>query len=192
MQEARHVYLQAGLAYFLESKTENPAPVHILEYGMGTGLNVLLTTLDFPEVKIHYTALEQYPVAWEIAMDMGYDRMDKMASLLLSKIHSSEWHVDLALTTNLTLHKVKTDFRDYENDTKFDVVYFDAFGPRVQPELWDGIAFAKAYKSMKVNGVLSTYCSAGHVRRAMQEAGYKVSKLPGPPGKREMLRAVKR
>jgi tRNA U34 5-methylaminomethyl-2-thiouridine-forming methyltransferase MnmC len=117
---------------------------------------------------------------------------DPNAECFFKDIHSSEWEKEMAITTNFKLTKQKKFFQDIEDHEMYDLIYFDAFGARVQPELWSVQIFSKMYNALKTNGVLVTYAAKGSVRRAMLEVGFVVERLPGPPGKREMLRATKK
>lgn len=195
LQEALHVFIQTGLEYYLEislSRKRNfkQQPLQILEYGFGTGLNAMLTAQHHAKTPIVYTAVEAYPISTNevCAMDYGGLLQDpKMYDLM----HQSKWGHVQNITTQFSLIKQQKDFHDITNINQFDLIYFDAFGPRTQPELWSETIFRAAFLSLKSGGVLTTYCAAGQVRRNMQSAGFTVERLPGPPGKREMLRAIK-
>jgi len=195
IQEAIHVFIESGFYFFLEkNKIENAS---ILEIGFGTGLNAFLTSLEAVEKKlvIDYFGVEAYPVEIEEIKQLNYvDEVETPISnkkALFNKIHSIEWEKKTKINSNFSLTKQQLFFKEINEVDKFDIVYFDAFGARVQPELWTEEIFEKMYKALKQNGVLVTYSSKGSVRRAMQTVGFEVEKIPGPPGKREMLRAVK-
>jgi tRNA U34 5-methylaminomethyl-2-thiouridine-forming methyltransferase MnmC len=195
LQEALHVFIQTGLEYFLEislSRKRNfqQQPLQILEYGFGTGLNAMLTAQHHAKTPIVYTAVEAFPVSIDevTAMDYGNLLQDQK---MYDFMHQSSWELIQDVTSQFSLIKQQKDFHDILNKNQFDLIYFDAFGPRTQPELWSLPIFKAAYTSLKSGGVLTTYCAAGQVRRDMQSAGFTVERLPGPPGKREMLRAVK-
>lgn len=195
IQEAIHVFIESGFYFFLEkNKIENAS---ILEIGFGTGLNAFLTSLEAVEKKlvIDYFGVEAYPVEIEEIKQLNYvDEVETPISnkkALFNKIHSIEWEKKTKINSNFSLTKQQLFFKEINEVDKFDIVYFDAFGARVQPELWTEEIFEKMYKALKKNGVLVTYSSKGSVRRAMQTVGFEVEKIPGPPGKREMLRAVK-
>ena len=195
IQEAIHVFIESGFYFFLEkNKIENAS---ILEIGFGTGLNAFLTSLEAIEKKlvIDYFGVEAYPVEIEEIKQLNYvDEVETPISnkkALFNKIHSIEWEKKTKINSNFSLTKQQLFFKEINEVDKFDIVYFDAFGARVQPELWTEEIFEKMYKALKKNGVLVTYSSKGSVRRAMQTVGFEVEKIPGPPGKREMLRAVK-
>ena len=167
----------------------------ILEVGFGTGLNALITLLEAQKkgLNIHYTGLEAYPVNAEELKQLNYVEMLGQSDLSksFSKMHEISWNEKHAIAPFFLLTKLSQDFRDFAAAPSYDIIYFDAFGPRVQPELWTVAIFSAMYKGLLPGGVLVTYSAKGSVRRAMQQAGFQVEKLPGPPGKREMLRAVK-
>lgn len=190
VQESMHVFIEAGLLCQLDQIVNHP--LHLLEMGLGTGLNTLLTFWEAAQQKreIHYTALELYPLQvheWQGLHFTG--REDE--KLLLQQIHESPWQQETAMSPYFTLRKVQQDLQSFETNQRFDLVYYDAFAPSAQPELWTADIFTRLFTHMNEGGVLVTYCSKGDVRRAMLATGFKVEKLPGPKGKREMLRARK-
>lgn len=194
VQEAMHVFLDMGMhvSYELSRKRnpENPT-VSILEYGLGTGLNAFLTAQHAPEdVHINYTAVEAYPVTVdEIKMvDYGNKLGD---NALYMRMHELAWESPQALTDRFTITKLEQKFQQIDAKEEHDVIYYDVFGPRVQPDLWSIEMIQAAYDALKKDGILVTYCAAGFVRRNMIAAGFTVERLPGPPGKREMLRGRK-
>jgi tRNA U34 5-methylaminomethyl-2-thiouridine-forming methyltransferase MnmC len=191
LQEALHVFIETGLAHFIDtSQVDKDYPINILEYGLGTGLNAMLT-LQFQEVfKIHYTGVEAFPVSHEEVAAMDYGNLLNEVAIY-NKIHEVTWEQNHKITSHFSLLKKQMEFEKLVGENLYDIIYFDAFGPRTQPELWNVDIFAKAYLSMKKRGVLVTYCAQGQARRNMQESGFIVERLPGPPGKREMLRATK-
>ena len=184
--ESEHVFIQAGYKYISKSV------IRILEIGFGTGLNVLLTYLAHlkDNQKIYYETIEKYPLPGNI-IDAINDFKEIEVKRIFKRIHDASWQEDIALTELFVLHKNRIDLSDYNADKKFDLVYFDAFAPDKQPEMWTQAIFDKMYKLLDINGILVTYSAKGSVRRTMQAAGFKMERLPGPPGKREMLRAVK-
>jgi len=193
VQEARHVFLKMGLHHLLESNSYKN--ISILEIGFGTGLNAFLTLLEAEELelKIRYTGVEAYPVPPEEVKMLNYPEVAQAMenSELFSKLHTSEWGRDITILPNFSLNKKQKMFAEIEDENLYDLIYFDAFGARVQPELWTEEIFNKMFKALKTKGILVTYAAKGSVRRAMIASGFEVQKLPGPPGKREMLRAVK-
>ena len=189
IQEAYHVFIKNGLSLF-KGKS-----VSILEIGFGTGLNAFITYLEAKKVDqtIDYVGVEAYPVLSDEALQMNYVSELNAAdqSEIFSKMHHFTWEERHSISTNFSLTKRKQFFQDISDENSFDLIYFDAFGFRVQPELWSLEIFQKMYKALKTNGVLVTYACRGSIKRAMLECGFKVEKLPGAPGKREMLRATK-
>lgn len=189
--EAKHVFIEAGLHFFL---SEFPSEgVDILEIGFGTGLNALLTALsaEAHKLPIQYTGVEAYPVITSEVKKLNYCELLDISSDSFLKIHEVPWEKPEVISEYFTLTKEEKFFKDIEATNIFDLIYFDAFGARVQPELWTVSIFEKMFHAMKEEGVLVTYSAKGSVRRAMQEVGFNVERLPGPPGKREMLRARK-
>jgi tRNA U34 5-methylaminomethyl-2-thiouridine-forming methyltransferase MnmC len=189
IQEAYHVFIKNGLSLF-QGKS-----VSILEIGFGTGLNALITLKEAPSFQqnIEYVGVEAYPVSFELAMQMNYVEQLKEENLKLSfqKLHSCDWEANNEITDYFHLTKEKKLFQDINHENQFDLIYFDAFGFRVQPELWSVEVFQKMYKAMKKGGILVTYACRTSIKNAMKESGFTVEKLPGAPGKREMLRALK-
>ncbi|MGS2763608.1 tRNA (5-methylaminomethyl-2-thiouridine)(34)-methyltransferase MnmD [Sinomicrobium sp. M5D2P9] len=189
IQEARHVFIKNGLDKVAKEK------VSVLEIGFGTGLNAFITFLESEERKLYleYTGVEAYPVSSEELQQLNYtaELGAQERTPVFEKMHEVSWEVPHQISERFVLTKRKQSFSDITDKEKFDMVYFDAFGPRVQPELWTETIFSKMYAAMKEGGVLVTYSAKGSVRRAMQAVGFTVERLPGPPGKREMLRALK-
>ncbi|MCC8358423.1 tRNA (5-methylaminomethyl-2-thiouridine)(34)-methyltransferase MnmD [Salinimicrobium sediminilitoris] len=193
LQEALHVFIKTGFYHFLEKN--KPTQLSILEIGFGTGLNALLTFFEAErnEVKVNYTGVEAYPVSAEELSALDYAEVvsENNASEVFQKLHGTDWEKWNDISPLFSLQKEKKFFSEISESEEFDLIFFDAFGPRVQPELWSEEVFRNMYRTLKENGVLVTYSAKGDVRRAMQAAGFVVERLPGPPGKREMLRATK-
>ena len=189
IQEAQHVFIKNGLSLFQNQK------ITILEIGFGTGLNAFITLLEAKKMQqtIDYVGVEAYPISADEVLNMNYvAELDAMQeSAIFNKMHESDWGEKIVLNDGFVLTKRKQFFEEIDDVNKFDLIYFDAFGYRVQPELWSTAIFDKMYKSLKLNGVLVTYAARGVVKRSMIEVGFKVEKLEGPPGKREMFRARK-
>ena len=189
IQEAKHVFIKNGLSLFGSN------PVSILEIGFGTGLNTFITFLEAVQrhQKIEYVGVEAYPVAADEVQEMNYVEELKAFEWadVFQKMHESEWNSKIKITPDFALTKRKQFFNEIEDHEVFDLIYFDAFGYRVQPELWSTEIFQKMYNSLKPNGVLVTYAARGVVKRSMISVGFTVEKLAGPPGKREMFRARK-
>ncbi len=190
IQEAFHVFIKNGLALF--SGTE----IAILEIGFGTGLNSFITFLEAPKfnLKVDYVGVEAYPVATEEIEQLNYItslNADEFRGVF-NEMHQQDWGIINTFSPKFNLTKRKQFINEINDNNTFDLIYFDAFGARVQPELWTETIFKKMYIALKNGGVLVTYSAKGCVRRAMQSVGFSVERLPGPPGKREMLRATKK
>jgi tRNA U34 5-methylaminomethyl-2-thiouridine-forming methyltransferase MnmC len=189
MRESLHVFIGAGLKQADNRQLAvGSRVVHILEIGFGTGLNALLTLLYAEEHKIavYYEALEKYPLSEEEAAMLDYPDKDKLAAL-----HVCAWEKSVQLTTGFTLYKRRIDVLDYNPRQAFNLVYFDAFAPTVQPELWGRELFAKLRAAMSPGGMLVTYSAKGAVKSALRAAGFEVQQLQGAAGKRHMIRAIK-
>ena len=189
IQEAQHVFIKNGLSLF-----ENNV-VSILEIGFGTGLNAFITFLESKKLHqtIHYTGVEAYPVSAEEVRLMNYvsELNAEHESFFFEKMHKCNWEEPIILREDFLFTKRKQFFADIDDFEKFDLIYFDAFGFDVQPELWSTAIFQKMYDALKPKSVLVTYAARGVVKRSMVEVGFTVEKLEGPPGKREMFRARK-
>lgn len=186
LQEANHVYINAGLNQM--SKAE----VSVLEFGFGTGLNFGLSVdhcLNKGQ-ELKYTSLELYPVPSDDIEALNYSAFFENSVIYKNAINA-KWNVVVDFG-KIELCKMQTDFFDFQAKSKFDVIYYDAFGPRVQPDLWEDDWLIKVASWINEGGCLVTYCSKGTVKRAFQSIGLMVEKLPGPPGKREMLRVWKK
>ncbi|MDR2628187.1 MAG: tRNA (5-methylaminomethyl-2-thiouridine)(34)-methyltransferase MnmD [Dysgonamonadaceae bacterium] len=186
IQESVHVYLEAG---FNQCRKQQ---VSVLEFGFGTGLNVLLTFREAQKrnVGVSYTALEKYPLPEALTDRLNYGSKTQLPGIF-KKIHDLAWDEPQPVSPFFSLKKVRTDFFDYDFPDLYDVVYYDAFAPDKQPEVWSPALFGRIYECMYPQGILTTYCAKGEVRRMLQRAGFTVARLPGPPGKREMLSARK-
>ncbi len=196
VQEAQHVFLKMGLWHILERNTQvTEMPMRILEMGFGTGLNAFLTFLESIQnnVAIDYTGVESYPITLEEAFTLDYPKQIGSSNQVdaFVKMHEMPWDESIGISDHFQLTKRKQRFEDIQDSNTFDLIYFDAFGARVQPELWTETIFKQMHTALKTNGVLVTYSAKGSVRRALQAVGFAVERLPGPPGKREMLRATK-
>lgn len=197
IQEAYHVFIKNGL-YFatneivgLASKAES---ISILEIGFGTGLNSFITFLEAEKsgIKIDYVGLEAYPVLLEEALQMNYPQeIEPSKRAIFQQMHECGWEQKNAMAANFTLTKQKKLFQELVDQSVYDLIYFDAFGFRVQPELWSEALFQSMYAALKEKGILVTYACRTSIKNAMLTAGFSVEKLPGAPGKREMLRATK-
>ena len=189
ISEAYHIYINAGF------KEVNKEVISILEIGFGTGLNSLLTLIESDKEgkTVFYQGVEAYPVSTSELSALNYIEKLKAEtfSTLYKLMHNSDWDKSIKITDKFTLLKQKKSFTKIEDVNKFDLIYFDAFGPDVQPELWTEDIFKRMYDSLKPNGILVTYSSKGIVKRALRSVGFTVKRLDGPKGKRHMLRCRK-
>jgi len=193
IQESKHVFIQAGL---IDSEIFEYVGVHqVLEIGFGTGLNALLTLMEADKHKnrIYYTAIEPHPLNEDVTNQLNYCEQLNQPSYQrhFERMHETGWEEMYEITEFFRLTKIKSGVADFSTQDSFDIIYFDAFAPSAQPELWTKEIFDKMYRLLKPSGILVTYCSKGDVRRNMITAGFEVEKLPGPLRKREMLRARK-
>ncbi|MGA2823957.1 MAG: tRNA (5-methylaminomethyl-2-thiouridine)(34)-methyltransferase MnmD [Bacteroidales bacterium] len=190
IQESMHIFIREGY------KQIRNFPARIFEAGFGTGLNAFLTYLvsEKEGKSIHYTAIEKYPLEDHFVSLMNYpEKTDPAKEKVFHTIHDASWEQDILISEHFTLHKMQGDLRMVQmQDKSNDLVFFDAFGPDVQPELWIEEIFRMLCQSMKEGAILVTYSSKGSVIRALNAAGFSLEKLPGPPGKREMTRATKK
>ena len=188
IQESTHVFIKNGLEYY--QGEHHASKLRILEFGFGTGLNALLTLLNSQGTAISYHSLEKYPVDLSSASQLNYGALlaDPDA---FKEIISSSWNKWVPISDNFRLFKQEIDFLDFEPEETFDIIYFDAFAPSKQPELWSIDILEKCYRALAPQGIFVTYSAKGQLRRDLQELGFKVERLPGPPGKFEMLRATK-
>lgn len=211
IQESLHVFIKTGLDYVLEQKRDrllavNPPSslerelegeaVSILEIGFGTGLNALLTMLEAEKrnLKIYYTTIELYPVDIVTIKELNYTQQlgYEFCYGPYHSMHLVRWNEAHDVTPHFNFKKINASVPEYSFEpNSFDIIYFDAFAPDNQPEMWTADVFRKMHVALRTGGILVTYCSKGSVQRAMKEAGFTVQKTPGPPGKREMLRAFK-
>lgn len=189
IQEAKHVFIEAGLKNVLELKTD----INILEIGFGTGLNALLTVQELlpkNHIQVNYIGVEKYPVEEVNWKSVNYTEILGGKSYFES-MHYAPWEKFNSITENFRLLKTTEDILQYKKENSFDIIYFDAFSPTSQPEIWCVPVFKNMYDSLKPGGVIVTYCAKGQVRRDLQSIGFNMERLPGPPGKREMLRGTK-
>lgn len=194
IQESEHVFIKAGLLY---SGIFHYIGVHqVLEIGFGTGLNALLTLIEADRHKnrIYYTAIEPFPLDESVITQLNYCEQLNLPHYqrLLEKMHQCGWEERYEITEHFCITKHKTSLQNFSTGESFSIIYYDAFAPNAQPELWTETVFEKLYNHLLPEGILVTYCSKGTVQRAMKVAGFTIEKIPGPPGKREMIRAVKR
>ncbi len=188
IQESQHVFIQEGLNHL------NLEKVKILEVGFGSGLNALLTALEANERKqIDYLGLDKYPIKEEFWKKLNYPKLieDERAKSTFQKICEAEWDEPGSINPNFILEKREVDFFKYRAHRLNDVIYFDAFAPTIQPDLWEPEILNEMFKSLRRGGILVTYCSKGSFQRNLKACGFRLEKIPGPPGKREMIRAYR-
>jgi tRNA U34 5-methylaminomethyl-2-thiouridine-forming methyltransferase MnmC len=191
IQEALHVFIKNGLHQFVDHKE-----ITIFEVGFGTGFNTLLTCLESEKskLKINYIGLEAFPLEVDEYADLNFATSieDKNASVYFEKIHSANWEEKTTISDNFSILKLKNTLENVVlAENSLDLIYFDAFGPRVQPEMWTIELFQKLYDALKTGGVFVTYCAKGQVKRDLKSVGFALETLAGPPGKREMIRCHK-
>jgi tRNA U34 5-methylaminomethyl-2-thiouridine-forming methyltransferase MnmC len=187
IQESMHIFIANGFEG-LQKKH-----VQVFEVGFGTGLNVLLTYIKSTreEKKVKYYSIEKFPVELEIVSQLNYPSILSPGSPeLFSRIHNSDWDTDIQFG-QFTLHKIHADLLEYSIPPGNDLVYFDAFSPDKETGLWSERIFSEIFDSMNTGGIFVTYSAKGEVRRRLLSVGFKVEKLPGPPGKKHILRAIK-
>ena len=192
IQESEHVFIRAGL----EATNPNITDLQLLEIGFGTGLNAFLTYLNQRKKStrhIYYTGIEAYPVKMEMAMHLNYPEQlgEEKEAAVFHKLHSSVWGEAVNIASNFTMTKITTPVQSLSLPCQYHLIYFDAFAPLVHPELWTTAVFAKMYEALLSQGMLTTYCAKGVVKRTLKEVGFVVESIPGPKGKREMTRAIK-
>ena len=193
IQESSHVFIDAGLKFQLPNLKDNTC--RILEVGFGSGLNAFNALISSEQLllNIDYVGVEQYPISLETVSQLNFSKAFKREDLqsTFNKMHNVEWEKSVKISENFTLEKRQQDIFSLKDENYYDLIFYDAFGPGAQPELWTAPIFEILYKSLKKEGVLVTYCAQGAARRAMQSVGFTVERCPGPPNKRHMLRAVK-
>ncbi|HRS67325.1 MAG TPA: tRNA (5-methylaminomethyl-2-thiouridine)(34)-methyltransferase MnmD [Paludibacteraceae bacterium] len=185
--ESTHIFIDSGL------KQCHKTFINVLEVGFGTGLNAFLTALEAQnsKIKIHYNTLELYPLNTGIYSQLTYAQSNKEQDLFM-QLHTCEWTQPIQITPYFSITKLQADLCKMEFKQVFDCVFFDAFSPEIQPELWTTSIFKTLYEAMNSDGILTTYCAKGSVRRTLQNVGFVVERIPGPVGgKREILRARK-
>ncbi len=183
--ESEHVFIRAGL------KQIHKPNIKILEIGFGTGLNALLSylTARSDKIKLCYTGIEKYPLSPDIIEDLLTEDIPEKE--LFRQLHESPFDAKNTLSDFFSLTKIKTDLKDFKPSKIYDLIYFDAFAPDKQPELWTTEIFKRLFKACEKGGILVTYSAKGSVKQALRDAGFFVKRLPGPQGKRHMVQAIK-
>lgn len=190
IQETEHVFINAALNY----KALDHKKLSILEIGFGSGLNALMTYLEAEKQKldINFTTIEAFPISKEEVETLNYTQLLDCSPDIFLKIHDDNWNKNSVISDFFSLKKLQLRFEEIQFEEEFDIIYFDAFAPNSQPELWEADLMQKMYNALKEAGVLVTYCAKGAVKRTLKSVGFEVESLKGPPGKREMTRAIKR
>ncbi|MEO9483012.1 MAG: tRNA (5-methylaminomethyl-2-thiouridine)(34)-methyltransferase MnmD [Ekhidna sp.] len=189
--ESLHVFVKEGLEHWVTKNAAKEA-IKILEVGLGTGLNAFLTAqfATAKKKKIHFTSLEPFPIAREIYQHLNFYQSEEEKDLLM-KIHASDWEEVIHLSQDFSLYKTQSTLEKYESDELFDIIYFDAFAPSKQPEVWSLDNLKRCHDLLEKGGVLTTYCAQGQFKRNLTEVGFDVETLQGAMGKKEMVRGVK-
>lgn len=188
IQEAKHVFIKNGLDIF-----KNQDSISILEIGFGTGLNAFITFLEtVNKEKVNYVGVEAYPISREEIAQMNYvtELQATQYQVVFDKMHACDWESQQKITDNFTLTKRKQFFQDIADKEQYDLIYFDAFGFPLQPELWSEAIFKKMYDALLPKGTLVTYACRSSIKNAMLSVGFSIEKLPGALGKREMLSLI--
>ncbi len=193
IQESQHVFIKSGLEYYLQKQTKSS--ISVFELGFGTGLNALLAALwsNEHDLNIYYESIEKTVLSLDQSQKCNYSEQisNQTVQDVFTQIHKCNWNQEQAILPTFKIKKIEGAVGDYAPKKSFDLVFFDAFGPRVQPELWEVDNLQKMYDILDNQGVFVTYCAKGSVRRTLINIGFTVERIPGPPGKREMLRAIK-
>jgi tRNA U34 5-methylaminomethyl-2-thiouridine-forming methyltransferase MnmC len=193
IQESRHVYINAGLQHLIREINNNPL-IRVFEMGFGTGLNALLSLLEAEKLfcSVEYTGIENDPLPQGEVLLLNYGSiLGGNSASYFQMLHEIPWNIKAPLSPHFIINKIETTLQNFETQELFDLIYYDAFAPGAQPELWTSGIFEKISGFMPPGGSLVTYCAKGEVRRSLAATGFKVEKLPGPQGKREMIRAVR-
>jgi len=180
------VYVRAGMLQVTNS------PIRIFEVGFGTGLNALVSLHEAQNsnLLIEYTSIEFNVLSSEKYLALNYGSILNLDEAWAT-IHHANWNEKVKLNDFFTLYKIEADWLSFETDEKFDVVYYDAFAPEKQEEMWSEKLFQKIYNMLNTHGMLVTYSAKGIIKQALRAAGFKIKRLPGPPGKRHMIQAIK-
>jgi tRNA U34 5-methylaminomethyl-2-thiouridine-forming methyltransferase MnmC len=189
VQESRHIFIQNGL-----DLVNKKGAVRILEVGFGTGLNALLSAswAEMNNQSIHYIGIEAKPLSPELCFQLDYPRhIGQNAEKIYNELIRCDWEKDNQLSTHFSIQKREMKIQDFVTEEPTDLIYFDAFGPRVQAEMWEYPILEKMYQSLNAGGALVTYCAQGQFKRDLKTLGFILESFPGPPGKREMTRATR-
>ena len=182
--ESLYIFIKQGLKIIAKPH------VRILEVGFGTGLNCILTILNKEQnQKITYHTIEKYPLPIEVIEELNYPGLLNISYEFVHSLHELKWDKETEIAENFTLKKILSDLRDFNAESKYDIIYFDAFSYNIQPELWTSDIFKKMFNRLCSGGLLVTYSAKGDVKKALRSAGFEVKRIAGPPGKRHILQA---
>jgi len=191
VQETQHVFIDAGLRL----KAVVQSDISVLEIGFGTGLNAFMTLLEAEKrnLTIRYTTLEAYPLEAAIYHQLNFPEVLQAQAFenAFRKMHEGPWQEPLQLSDHFVFQKIRSRVEELVFEPAFDLIYYDAFAPNAQPEIWEEAVLEKMYQALLPGGVLTTYCAKGSVKRSLRSIGFRVEAIDGPPGKREMTRAFK-
>ena len=191
IQETQHVFINAALKPVMDKKSE----LNLLDIGFGTGLNAFMSLLQARKQnkKVNYTGMEAFPISIETAMKLDYTEALEVPELkdAFLKMHSNSSDETIELDPLFSFEKRIQDFKELTDKEQYDVIFFDAFAPNAQPELWEVDLLSLMYNALKPGGIMTTYCAKGQVKRNLKAIGFEIEAIPGPPGKREMTRAIK-
>jgi len=187
IQESQHVFIKNGFELIKKQH------LNVFEMGFGTGLNAFLTLVSAEENNIttFYDAIELYPLENKIINELSYEIKNSIYNNKYNEIHNANWGEYNEISPHYYLRKIKANILEYEFEKTYDVVYFDSFSPEKQPELWTYEVFKKIFNNIQINGILTTYCAKGIVKRTLKSVGFEVNLVEGPPGKRQMIIAIK-
>ncbi len=192
--ESLHIFIEAGLHHLVQNRKDQTQPISILEIGFGTGLNAFLTCLESSKIQnqIYYDGIENFPLPAELTKSLLYHKnFDAEQGRIFDLILQMEWNKPAQVSPYFILTKLQQSILDFQPKEKYNLVYFDAFGPDKQPEMWTETIFEKMFNCLLPGGILVTYSAKGDVKRALRQVGFEVTRLAGPPMKRHMLRAQK-
>ena len=189
IQESKHVFIGAGLVPLLNSKN----PIRIFEVGFGTGLNAFLTLIEAQKsgVAVEYLGIEKYPVAEDLVSELNYPELLNEDGDAFLSLHNCQWNIRNQISPEFEIEKLKGSLLEFEEKKSVNLIYFDAFGPDKQPEMWSLDILKKCYEMLEFGGIFVTYSAKGQLKRDLKAIGFKVETLPGPPGKFQMTRAIK-
>ncbi len=197
MQEALHVFVKNGIEKWHRAQSSTSLnlteKINVLEVGFGTGLNAMLTAewAVKNNVNVDYSSLEPFPLDLEMNKALNFYQSGEISEAIFDEVLKAEWNNLVNINSNFSLNKLNLKLALFDEENKFDVIFYDAFGPRVQPELWNLESLKICFEALKNNGLWVTYCAQGQMKRNLKELGFTVQSLPGPPGKREMTIAYK-